>query len=202
MKRLISYYSCFKPARSMEAVINNSSNIMSYNLKLRFAGVLLLLLMTAAVCPAQDRDSVKQPVPLVGWDSLRSLINYPEIGRRAAIWGAYEVRIQIDSTGRMIQSMIKLPNTDEVNYMTIADSVFVRTLNDIFNTLEWKPGTINDEPRTMWIAVPVIFNLNKKRGSGPALLIESTPAEICIIRTFRNNSEPDTGLRRIKRLDQ
>jgi outer membrane biosynthesis protein TonB len=65
--------------------------------------ILLLILLTCLMCFSRAQQDSLQfdtgPTPVIGWDSLRALIVYPEILRRAAFEGAAVVIMDVDSSG-------------------------------------------------------------------------------------------------------
>ncbi len=54
---------------------------------------------------AQEKSNV--PVPAIGWDSLQSLINYPDIARRAGVEGDVNATVHIDKNGNVVAVNVK-----------------------------------------------------------------------------------------------
>ncbi len=93
----------------------------------------LILLIITSTNYAQDK-SIKLPTPQIGWDSLQKKISYLELARRADLWGAYEVKIKIDSTGKLLNQEINIANYELnncKNSLSKNDSLF-------FNYIEYE----------------------------------------------------------------
>ena len=109
---------------------------------------------------AQSNDSIKLPVPVNGWKSLQDKISYPEIARRAVLWGSYEAKLKIDSIGEMISCKIELANFEFhncKNKMNKNDSLFIKYLQYSFKGMKWYPGNIKGVSKTMEITIPLVF---------------------------------------------
>ncbi len=141
--------------------------------------IISFLFLIAIPCLAQNNDSIILPSPQIGWDSLQKKIHYPTIAKRAVIWGAYEIKLEIDSTGKMVEFNLRIANYEIEHYKyKITDDyhVFYEHLIEVFSNLIWNPGQINDEPKTMGITIPIVFYFNERRGAAPTLFINSKPS--------------------------
>lgn len=67
---------------------------------------LVVLFCISTVAYSQMMNSTQSAQPSVGWDSLRAVIGYPEIARRAGVEGTSNVAVKIDSTGKVMDIMI------------------------------------------------------------------------------------------------
>ena len=78
------------------------------------------------------------PEPVIGWDSLRSLIqqpeNYPDILVRAGVTTTIHFLINVDSLG----FLTNLIAYDVKGY----DTLFITTIEKIIRSLEWKAGSM------------------------------------------------------------
>jgi hypothetical protein len=80
----------------------------------------------------------KFPEPVIGWDSLRSLIqqpeNYPDILARAGVTTTIQFLINVDSLGF-------LTNVQAYNVKGY-DTLFIPAIVRIIRSAEWKAGSI------------------------------------------------------------
>ncbi len=58
--------------------------------------VLLIVSIGTAQTPPMVTDAAR---PAAGWDSLKSMITYPEIARRAGVQGYVNVSVELSETG-------------------------------------------------------------------------------------------------------
>ena len=89
----------------------------------------------------QEPKAYDEPKPIIGWDSLRVLIeipeNYPEICRRADIIRSFSAILEIDSTG----TLIKIRNSDfeEEVKDSIVINYFIPALEKALKPIKWYP---------------------------------------------------------------
>lgn len=69
--------------------------------------VLIALIIFSIQCFAQSSPrSTEHARPSIGWDSLKSMIVYPEIARRAGVEGLSNVAVKIDASGAVVDIII------------------------------------------------------------------------------------------------
>ena len=73
--------------------------------------------------------------PAVGWDSLKSLIRYPEIARRAGVQGHATIKLQLDSSGNVTKLSVCAPD------------LFTGMIEQTIKGLKWLPGFSLGKPR-------------------------------------------------------
>ena len=141
------------------------------NIKISTTTILLFILIFTQIIFSQNKRSVILPIPQIGWDSLQNKISYPEIARRASLWGAYEASIIIDSLGQMINCKINYANYEKCDFK---DSLFIKWIEYEFRDLKWNPGLVNNKPTTMKITIPMVFYFRDWIEASPTLFIKST----------------------------
>ena len=98
-------------------------------------------------------DSLILPKPVIGWDSLSTLIKYPDICRRAGMIGFYLVDIEIDSTGIM-QNM----TFTELNGHRI-DDILTKNITTTLKSIKWLPGSRKNKNIDYELTLPVLYFL-------------------------------------------
>ena len=113
---------------------------------------------------------VFSPSPIIGWDSLKSIIErpetYPEIPKRAGMIGQISLIVVVDSIGALIEI--------KPNHVRGLDSLFIPPLEKILRSIKWIPGSLNgkrinnvatldftfciisDNPQSFFISAPAI----------------------------------------------
>lgn len=97
-----------------------------------------------------DTLLLKKASPIVGWDSLHSIIerpeNYWEILRRAGVTGSIYVSLLIDSSG----TLVKVEPAYGYNHFSKQDSFTYKTLIPVVEKMlvpiKWYPSYKNNEP--------------------------------------------------------
>ena len=105
--------------------------------------------------PARDDIPIfvphdKHPEPIGGYVSVQRNLKYPEVARKAGIEGRVIVWAKIDEQGKIMKMRVMTslgPNGCDEAAMTAISKT------------EWKPAMKDDQPITVWIAVPVEFRL-------------------------------------------
>ena len=99
----------------------------------------LFLLTNQFIFGQSTIDSSKMrnyPSPVIGWDSLKLLIQkpdlYPEHLRRAGVTETIELRINVDSTG----NLLSITPYKVQGY----DTLFIPPIERVIRSIEWKPG--------------------------------------------------------------
>ena len=95
-----------------------------------------------------ENEDYTQASPIIGWDSLRSIIerpeNYPEILRRAGVAGNIYLSLLIDSTGNLLKlepAYSYLSKVDSFNYKYL-----IPVVEKMLDSVKWKPSYKNFEP--------------------------------------------------------
>jgi len=141
-------------------------------MRTKFIFVALSLFWTLA--STQSNNTKIPPCPKIGWDSLQTKFVYPELASRAMLWGAYQVKLTIDSVGRMTQMDVSNANYEFTP--NAVDSVFINYIKYYFRFLEWDPGILNQKPTTMQITVPLVFYFSEKRDASRTIFIKGKPS--------------------------
>jgi hypothetical protein len=123
--------------------------------------ILAIFLISHMTVSAQN---IKLPSPKIGWDSLQSSINFPEINRLAKYSSAFLAKIEIDTTGKLndirvfsFSEWIEINNVKYECKLNPNDSLFVRKIIECCSNLEWNPGRIDEKKETMILEIPFIF---------------------------------------------
>lgn len=72
----------------------------------RFFVVVVFIVLTLLCVPKMTYAQTEHARPSVGWDSLKSMIVYPEIARRAGVEGLSNVAVKIDASGAVVDIII------------------------------------------------------------------------------------------------
>ena len=97
---------------------------------------------------SQDQQD-NEAVPILGWDSLKKMVIYPEIARRAEFETHSNVEIQIDSAGNVGQ--IKITGGE----------LFHQMIQDLVKTVKWYPAHIGGKARSTVIYFEIQFRLRQ-----------------------------------------
>jgi hypothetical protein len=97
----------------------------------------------------------KEAYPVIGWDSLKTLIekpeNYPENLRRAGITGNLFLSLLIDTTG----TLVKVDPAFGYKYVSKLDSMnhyfLILQVEKILSPIQWVPCSLDDRPITQKI---------------------------------------------------
>ena len=122
--------------------------------------MLSLLLVSFGI----SQNKLVEASPEIGWDSLKNMIVYPEIARRAGVEDIARVNVTIDSLG----------NVTAVEFGGYG--IFSDVVKSAIRKIKWYPETYNGQKRSSQIVFDVQFQLQnvdnypKRR----VLLIEST----------------------------
>ena len=102
--------------------------------------------------------------PVMGWDSVKSLIVYPEIARRAGVEDIARVSVEIDSLG----------NVTSIDFA--GAGIFSPSVKSTLRNVKWIPETFNGLKRASQIVFDVQFQLQNMSNfpKRRVLLIEAT----------------------------
>lgn len=79
----------------------------------------------------QNRAQSDPAYPVIGWDSLKSMIVYPEIARRAGVQGYANVSADIDEAGKIVSVVVS------------GHGIFKSNIEDVVKKVQWKPEMNN-----------------------------------------------------------
>ncbi|MDP1676868.1 MAG: energy transducer TonB [Bacteroidota bacterium] len=127
-------------------------------MKSLFMSILLL------VSFGYSQDALVEAKPEIGWDSLKSLIVYPEIARRAGVEDIARVSVEIDSLGNVT-------SIDFGGY-----GIFGNSVKSTLRKIKWIPEMYNGQKRASQIVFDVQFQLQEKKKfpTRRMLMIESS----------------------------
>ena len=102
--------------------------------------VLLIVSIGTAQTPPMVTDAAR---PAAGWDSLKSMITYPEIARRAGVQGYVNVSGELSETGTVESVSIS------------GYGIFNSNVEEIVKKMKWIPDMRNGKP----VKTTVVFEL-------------------------------------------
>jgi TonB family protein len=117
------------------------------NKKYLFLSILLIAFELHAQFPDQSAR------PLVGWDSLKSLIRYPELARRAEIEQYVYVTVELDSTGNVRNINV----CGHYNYL-----IFEQPIKDAISSVRWLPEISNGTKRNAIVQFQIQFKFRQR----------------------------------------
>lgn len=129
---------------------------------------LLLFLIVWSSCYSQpsiwvdDSTEYFPPHPSIGWDSLESLIIYPEVYKRAGVEQSQSIVLFISSKGKI----------ESVNYGNLYDG-FYQTIDTTIHSIIWIPGKFKGIPIDTNITIPIHFNLYDSENAPPINIISA-----------------------------
>ncbi len=100
---------------------------------------------------AFSQDALVEAKPEIGWDSLKSLIVYPEIARRAGVEDIARVSVEIDSLGTVTA-------IDFGGY-----GIFSSSVKSTLRKIKWIPETYNGRKRASEVVFDVQFQLQEQK---------------------------------------
>ena len=135
---------------------------------------ILLFASVILIVPRVDAQRTN-PIPVIGWDSLASLVQFTEIFKRAGIEGAFRSQLTIDSAG-VIERIRTTPLNSEHSNNKI-DSAFVFRIEQSIRSTPWLPGTEKGVRTRMSISIPFLFYLNL-RNPTKVVIINADAVEV------------------------
>lgn len=128
---------------------------------IQFTSIFLLISVCFSQTPRQATNEAARPA--VGWDSLKNMIAYPEIARRAGVQGYANVSMELTETG-------------VVESVSISGyGIFSSNIEETVKKIQWLPELQNGKPTRSTVVFELQFQLRsiqdmpKKR----VLIIES-----------------------------
>jgi hypothetical protein len=140
-------------------------------MKLTF--IVFCFILFLSISYAQRKDKI--PLPLIGWDSLKTRIHYNDLFCRADIEGAFRVRIILDDSGNQRTVKVKYLNNFQ-SEISKADSFLVKAILQAFDGVKWSAGGFE-------FSVPVVFITRSSKSfhrqpfimnSGDAIIIKGS----------------------------
>ncbi len=114
-----------------------------------------------------SQDALVEAKPEIGWDSLKSLIVYPEIARRAGVEDIARVSVEIDSLGNVISIGFG------------GYGIFSNSVKSTLRKIKWIPEMYNGKKRSSEVVFDVQFQLQEKKNFPKRRVLEiesSNPA--------------------------
>jgi len=121
--------------------------------------LLIGLLLLPSTVYSQEEEA-KEARPEVGWDSLKSLIQYPLLARRAGLEGYADVTVQLDSLGKILQVQVR------------SYEVFQEPVEHAVRSVKWLPLDEHGPPQGSTVSFEVLFHL-KGRSMHHVLEVEA-----------------------------
>jgi hypothetical protein len=109
--------------------------------------LIFYFILFLSISYAQRKDKI--PLPLIGWDSLKTRIHYNELFCRADIEGAFRVRIILDDSGNQRTVKVKYLNNIQ-GEISKTDSFLVKAILQAFDSVKWSIGGFE-------FSVPIVF---------------------------------------------
>ena len=97
------------------------------------------------------QNEVVEAQPEIGWDSLKSLIEYPEIARRAGIEDIARINVEIDSLG----------NVTAIDFGGYG--IFSNSVKSTLRKIKWIPESYKGERRASQVIFDVQFQLQDRK---------------------------------------
>jgi protein TonB len=91
------------------------------------------------------------PEIIGGMPALLSVLEYPELARRAGIEGSVVIAVLIDEKGALLNARVLKPHGSNVGMEEAA----IKGLRK----MKWKPAYQRDKPIKVWVSIPVRFRL-------------------------------------------
>lgn len=122
--------------------------------------LIVSLVVLAMDCFAQgNRIHNGHARPVIGWDSLKSAIVYPEIARRAGVEGISNVAVKLDTTGAVIDIMIS------------GYDIFDSSIEQAIKKTRWLPEMEGGRPKPVSLFFDVQFQYKNTKGPARRTLI-------------------------------
>ncbi len=124
--------------------------------------IFVVFLLAVSCMYAQPMRGNQSAKPAVGWDSLKSLMSYPEIARRAGVEATSNVAVKIDSAGNVVDIMISGYN------------IFDSAIENAVKKVKWQPEMDNNKRRASSVFFDVQFRYKTTTDSQKRTLIIET----------------------------
>ena len=118
----------------------------------RFFLIAVLVLYATVSTAQENRVHSDHARPAVGWDSLKGMIVYPEIARRAGVEGISNVAVKLDTTGAVIDIMIS------------GYDIFDSSIEQAIKKTRWIPEMENGKSKPASLFFDVQFQYRNTKG--------------------------------------
>ena len=109
------------------------------NFNLIILTFLIIIPNILAQAKIDSSNYVFVPSPVIGWDSLKKIIErpdtYAEIPRRAGMIGKISLTVEVDSAGKLLA-------VKPFHIMGL-DTLFIPPVENILKSIKWIPGSLN-----------------------------------------------------------
>lgn len=117
----------------------------------------ILVVIVCALLGSYSTAQVQRPIndlarPSAGWDSLKSMIVYPEIARRAGVEGLSNVAVKLDTAGNVVDIMIS------------GYDIFDTSIEGAIKKAAWLPEMDNGKARSTSVFFDVQFQYRNTKG--------------------------------------
>jgi len=109
--------------------------------------VVLLLAVSCAFSQTTKRPVDEPARPVIGWDSLKSLITYPEVARRTGVQGFSNVSVELDSAG----------NVSDVEVSGFG--IFNQAVKEVVQSAKWFPEISSGKAKATILLLEFQFQL-------------------------------------------
>lgn len=92
------------------------------------------------------------PKPIGGFAAIQKWVVYPEIARKAGIEGRVIVNVLIDANGSVADVKI---------LKSLGHNGCDQAAINAVKSVKWQPALYQGEPVSVWVGIPVIFNLSR-----------------------------------------
>ena len=114
----------------------------------RYIATSIMILISSINFSQTDSLLFTRACPVIGWDSLASIIQkpklYPEIARRAGLTTNLSIYLTIDSTGNFVKVEPIHPPYNSSD--SLINRLFIPPIENVLKSVEWNAGLINNKP--------------------------------------------------------
>ena len=110
--------------------------------------ILILFLIMVSIESSVAQLGIRGEItPVIGWDSLKSLVQYPEIFKRAGVQGYAEVEVQYDTSG------------NSTNVIVVSNELFRASIVEAIKKVKWNPEVFESKRLAGSICFEIQFQL-------------------------------------------
>ncbi len=124
---------------------------------MKYVSFVIVILLYSHLCLSQINSG---PSPTIGWDSLKTLLKYPELARRAGLEGKAIVTVIVNSKGDFMGLNVSSES-----------QIFADLIKHVLPDIKWNPAMKNGQAVQSTMTFPVNFILNEQY-EGPCLIIK------------------------------
>jgi outer membrane biosynthesis protein TonB len=108
---------------------------------------LLIVGIVSTFSQTMNRPSNDPARPVIGWDSLKSMIAYPEFARRGGVQGYSDVSVDVDTAGNVSEIAVS------------GYGIFRKNIEDAVKKVKWLPEITNGKPKATTVLLEIQFQL-------------------------------------------